>query len=356
MDKILIVDDAQINREMLRVIFEEQYEIIEASDGDEAIKQIKRHENEIVLIFLDRIMPGKSGIDVLKFMNLRGLIEHIPVIMVTGDNSVNDDVATYEYGAADIIYKPFEPAILSRRAENLIELYKKREKIDEELAERTKELEESRRQLSENNEFLVNALGSIVEFRSAESGEHVQRVSIFTRIILNYIRVNCPEYGLTTADIGIMAQAAALHDVGKIAIADSILNKPGKLTDEEFAEMKKHTIYGCEILERFHQGDSDFFKYCYEICRWHHEKYDGRGYPDGLKGEDIPIWAQAASLADCFDALVNKRVYKDAFPIETAFDMIKQGECGVFSEKMLKCFEMAQPEFTEAVIAGRKNQ
>ena len=282
-------------------------------------------------------------------MDRQGLSDKIPVIMITGDDSAESDVRAYDLGAADIIYKPFEPAVIKKRAENLMALFEKREKIEEELAQRTRALAENRRQMMKNNEFLLNALGSVVEFRSAESGEHSKRIIAFTKILLDYARVNYPEYNLTRNQIEFASAAAALHDVGKIAIADSILKKPGKLDAEEFEEMKKHTVYGCEILERFKQGESDFYKYCYEICRWHHEKYDGGGYPDGLKGEEIPVWAQAAGLADCFDALVSERVYKDAYAVDDAYNMIMNGECGEFSEKMLDCFTNSIQEFTDLV-------
>lgn len=210
-------------------------------------------------------------------------------------------------------------------------------------------MHETQQIIAKNNEFLINALGSVVEFKSMESGEHIQRVKKFTRIILKHLQVLYPEYGLTDRQVEMISQAAALHDVGKIAIPDSILDKPGRLTAEEFAEMKKHTVYGCEILERFKQEDNEFYKYCYEICRWHHEKYDGRGYPDNLVGEDIPIWAQAVSVADCFDALVSKRVYKAPYEADFAFDMICDGQCGQFSDKIIECLHAAKLEMFAAI-------
>ncbi len=348
-DLILIVDDADINRELLKEIFEEQYDILEARDGEEAIELMKRRAQDISLVFLDLVMPKKDGIEVLSFMRAGELIERIPVIMITGEATNESDYKAYEYGAADIIYKPFATPVVMRRAENLIEQYKSRVHIEEELVQRTAELRESQEKLEKNNEFLINALGSVVEFRSSESGEHIQRVKYITKVLLRYCMANYPKYGLTEQKIEMMSQAAALHDVGKIAIADSILKKPGKLTKKEFEEMKKHTTYGCDILEQFKQEDSDFYKYCYEICRWHHEKYDGKGYPDGLVGEAIPIHAQIVAVADCFDALVSKRVYKDAYATSTAYDMIYRGECGQFSDTVLDCFEMARMDLFDMV-------
>ena len=344
MGKLLIVDDSDINRGILGEIFDDTHEIMEAENGEEAIRLIDEYKDELSLIFLDLIMPKKNGLDVLEYLNDVGLIEKIPVIMITGEATAESDVKAYEYGAADIIYKPFVSKVVRRRAANLIEQYSSRRQIESELEKRTKELQESHKQLETLNESLLDALGSVVEFRSLESGEHIQRVKTYTRILLRYVKNCYPEYKLTYAQIELISKAAALHDVGKIAIPDAILNAPRKLTAEEFAEMKRHTVYGCEILERFKFDETEFYEYCYNICRWHHERADGRGYPDGLTEEETPIYCQAVGVADCFDALVSKRVYKDSMAAETAYDMIVNGECGVFSKKILKCFEMAKKQ------------
>lgn len=345
MEKILIVDDAELNREILKAIFEEQYEVLEAADGEEACHVIDTYGQDILIIFLDLRMPKKDGLEVLAHMRRSDLTDKIPVIMLTGEATAETDLKAYEYGADDVIYKPFAEKIVMRRAMNLIEQYQHRNEIESELRKRTQEVIDGQRQIEHMNVFLLNALGSVVEFRSLESGDHVKRVMGFTRIILDCIRCCYPEYRLTSREIELMAQASALHDVGKIAIPDDILKAPRKLTPEEFDEMKKHTLYGCEILERFRIVDNSFFKYCYDICRWHHEKIDGRGYPDGLSGDEIPIYCQAASIADCFDALVSKRVYKDSVDCQDAFDMIVRGECGAFSPVILDCFERSQLEF-----------
>jgi len=349
MEKILIVDDSEMNREILAEIFDEQYETMQAADGEEAIAIIDSNPKELDLIFLDLMMPKKNGLDVLAYMRRKGLLEKIPVIMITGEATVESDMKAYEYGAADIIYKPFAEKVVMRRAQNIIELYKKREKTEEELAKRTVELRKSREQLETINSELIEALGSVVEFRSLESGQHVQRVKNFTRILLKYVQSCYPEYGLTDEQIELMSAAAALHDLGKIAIPDEILNAPRRLTAAEFAEMKKHTTYGCEILEKFKFQDSDFYKYCYDIIRWHHEKADGSGYPDGLVEKDIPIYCQAVAIADCFDALSSKRVYKQAYNVYDAYNMIVAGDCGQFSEVILKCLDLAKLEMFVAI-------
>lgn len=346
--KILIADDAEINREILKDIFEEQFEVLEAANGEEAIQIIEDNKEELAVIFLDLIMPVQTGLDVLEFMTKMHYMDFLPVIMITGESTPESDEKAYEYGVSDIIYKPFSPRVVMRRTKNIIELFANRLDIEEKLEVRTRELRESREKLSKNNGFLINALSSVVEFRSLETGDHVKRVGYFTRIMLKYVRQNYPEYHLSEEDVESIVRASALHDIGKIAIPDTILMKPGKLTPYEFEEMKKHTTYGCEILEKFKQEENDFYRYCYDICRYHHEKWDGAGYPDHLAGDAIPIWAQVVAVADCFDALVSKRVYKDAFASDTAVAMIENGECGEFSPKILDCFDMAKHEFFAA--------
>ncbi len=349
---ILIADDVEVNRKMLSFIFEEQYEILEAADGVETIELLEKYGEALSLIFLDLMMPNKSGLDVLAYMSDKGYIASIPVIMITGEATAESEVKAYEYGVSDIIYKPFEPKVVMRRAQNIIELFQNRRDIEKKLEKRTRQLRESREKLERSNEFLINALSSVVEFRSLESGEHIQRVKYFTRIILRYLRDEFPEYGLTEESVHLITNASALHDLGKIAIPDSILLKPGRLTEEEFEEMKKHTTYGCELLENFKQEDNEFYQYCYDICRYHHERYDGNGYPDKLVGEDIPIWAQVVSIVDVYDALVSKRVYKAAYAVDEAVRMIRDGECGIFSPKILDCFDMAKSEFFRATEGG----
>ncbi len=356
-DTLLIADDVMINRELLKDIFEGEYKILEASNGQEAIDLLDSHKDEIAMLFLDLIMPEKNGLEVMMHMSINEMMDKIPVIMITGEATVDSDVRAYELGASDIIYKPFEPAVVLRRTKNIIELFRNRMSIENELKMRTEELYESKKKLEESNTFLINALSSVVEFRSLESGEHVKRVQKFTKIMLKYMQMLYHQYNLTDEKIELIVNAAALHDIGKIAIADNILKKPGRLTDEEYTEMKKHTIYGCQILENFKQEDNDFYRYCYDICRYHHERYDGRGYPDGLKGEEIPIWAQVVSIVDVYDALVSKRVYKDSFSIDQAITMIKTGECGTFSPKLLACFDSAKGELiseTEKEVSSNK--
>jgi len=345
---ILIADDAEINRGILKVIFEEQFNILEAADGEQTMQILDEHSEKIAMLFLDLIMPKKTGLQVMKYMREKGYTDTIPVIMITGEATAETDVKAYEYGASDIIYKPFNSRVVMRRTLNIMELFENRLNLERKLEERTQKLRDSQKKLESNNEFLVNALSSVVEFRSLESGEHIKRVKYFTRIILNYLLQYYPEYQLSKEQADLIVNASALHDLGKIAIPDNILLKPGKLTAEEFEEMKKHTIYGCSLLEKFKQEDNEFYRYCYDIVRYHHEKYDGKGYPDGLVGEDIPIWAQVVSIVDVFDALVSKRVYKIPYASDEAVRMIHDGECGAFSPKIMDCFDLARADLFNA--------
>jgi len=334
---LLIVDDVDINREMLKFIFEEQFEILEAEDGDGAIELLEEKGDQIVLMFLDVIMPGKSGLDVLEYMVEKNYMEYIPVVIITGEASVDTELKAYEYGASDIVYKPFTPKVVMRRAMNIIELFSHRIDIEKKLEKRTRQLRESREKLKKNNDFLVNALSSIAEFKGLESAEHILRVKYFTRVLLEYLADQYPEYHLAKEDVDMIVSASALHDIGKFVVPDAILMKATALTPKEQAELRKHTIYGGEILKRFGQEENEFYQYCSDICRYHHERYDGRGYPDGLKGDEIPISAQIVALADVYDALTSERCYKKAFSHDVAVQMILDGKCGSFNPMVLEC-------------------
>lgn len=330
---ILVVDDNAISREMLGMIFEKTYNIIYARTGEEAVQIIDSLGPVLSAIFLDVVMPQVDGMQILKYMHDNKLVNKIPVIMITADNSVEIQSLAYELGASDFIYKPFIPRVVSNRTKNLIELYNYKNKIED-------SLEEAQQEIKDTNEFLIDALSTVVEFRNLESGDHIKRVKTFTQIMAKCLKENCIGYNLTDADVELITRASVLHDIGKIAIPDKILLKPGKLTDEEFEEMKKHTTYGADLLQHFMRSgrDNKFYKYAQEIARSHHERYNGKGYPDGLVGDFIPISAQIVSIVDVYDALVSKRCYKDAYDIEEAFNMIKNGECGTFSDTIMDCF------------------
>ena len=347
--QILIVDDEEINRVILKEIFQEDYEIIEAVDGRDAIYKIQSRHN-LVLILLDVIMPVMDGFMVLEYMQSHNLIEKIPVILITSESVGESEGKAYSYGVADVMHKPFYPYIVKRRSKNIINLYQHKEHMEQRLKEQEEEIRAQEKEIRKGNEFIIDALSSVVEFRSAETGEHTRRIKYFTRVLLRYLVNYFPKYGLTPSQVDNIARASALHDIGKVGIPDAVLLKPGRLTDEEYETMKAHTTIGCEMLEKScRDKSSEFYRYCYEICRHHHERWDGSGYPDHLAGDDIPISAQVVSIADVYDALVSPRVYKSAFASSTAFDMIMNGECGEFSPDILECFALAKEDFFNIV-------
>ena len=328
---ILIVDDSESNRDILAEGFREDYNIIEADNGRSAV-EIINSGTQISAVFLDLIMPELDGHDVLREMGKSGIISRIPVFIVTATDADSMLTKAYDLGAVDVIKKPFILSFLRCRVDNIIELYEHRDNLESIVEQKVK-------QISHMNELMVTSLANIIEFRDGESGEHVKRISGLTKIILTDIVANYPEYYLTEEAIEKITSASILHDVGKIAIPDSILNKPGRLTAEEYEMMKLHTVKGCEILQNMTDFlDEMTYKYSYDICRHHHERWDGRGYPDGMKGDDISIWAQVVAIADVYDALISPRVYKAPFEHATAVKMIHNGECGAFNPKVLESF------------------
>ncbi len=352
-ERILIVDDEEVNRTILEVMFRSSFHIVEATNGQEAIDRLEEDPG-YVLVLLDIVMPIKDGFDVLEYMKQKGLIEQVPVILITSETIRDSEDRAYAYGIADVIHKPFYPDIVKRRAQNIIDLYQHQANMERKLKEQEVAILAKEKKIQENNEFLISALSSVVEFRSSETGEHIRRIKYFTRILLKYLAKYFPKYGITETQISEIARASALHDIGKIGIPDSILLKPGKLTAEEFETMKTHTTIGCDMLKKFKkEEDNEFYRYCYDICRYHHERWDGNGYPDHLAGDEIPIWAQVVSIVDVYDALISERVYKAAFPHTVAYEMIQNGECGQFSPDILECFELANEDFFDMVDVNR---
>lgn len=348
-EQILIVDDEEVNRVILSGVFADEYDILEAANGNEATSLLESNDS-IVLILLDVVMPELNGFGVLEYMKEHNLLDKIPVILITSETIIDSDDQAYSFGVADVMHKPFYPHIVRRRGKNIIELYQNKQYMKERLEEQEREIREQERQIRENNEFMIDALSSVVEFRSLETGEHIRRIKYFTRIMLKYLMKYFPKYGITQAQVDEIARASALHDIGKIGIPDAILLKPGRLTEEEFEVMKTHTTIGCDILDKFREKQSgDFYRYCYEICRYHHERWDGNGYPDHLKGEEIPISAHIVAIADVYDALVSPRVYKSPYANKIAYDMIMNGECGQFSPDVLECFALAKEDFFNIV-------
>ena len=329
--RILVVDDSEMNREILSEILNEEYDIIEADSGDTCIDMLRKYETGISLVLLDIVMPGMDGFGVLNYMNRHHYLEDIPVIMISSEDSTETVRRAYEMGVSDYINRPFAAGVVHRRVYNTIKLYAKQRRL---IALITNQVYEKEK----NNRMMVGILSQIVEFRNGESGSHVLNINIFTGMLLESLVQHTDKYDLSWSERLLITTASALHDIGKIGIDDKILNKPGRLTDEEFKIMQNHTIIGASILENMGSyQDEELMKVAYQICRWHHERYDGKGYPDGLKGDEIPISAQVVSLADVYDALVSERVYKKAYSHEKAIEMITNGECGCFNPILLEC-------------------
>lgn len=357
MKKILVVDDVEINRDILREILKSDYEVLEADNGRHALEIIDREEN-LVAILLDLIMPEMDGFQVLEAMQQRKLIGRIPVLVISGDTNIDVEKRCFDLGTSDFIAKPFNNIIIKRRVKNAAELFENKLHLEEKVEEQTVVLRKAFRtlqaqadRLRKTNQDIVDMLGTVVEYRNLESGEHIQRVKDYTRILAECTMEEFPEYELTDKQIDVIVAASALHDVGKITIPDRILLKPGRLTTDEFEYMKSHTLRGCELLDAIEvDWDPEYKQTSYEICRHHHERYDGKGYPDALAGEEIPLSAQLVSVADVYDALVNERCYKDAYSTDEAYHMIINGECGVFSPKLMESFRKVRRKFEKLAV------
>jgi len=343
---ILIVDDNEINRTILSDMLSSDFGIIEAKNGEEAVDILKDRNGDITIVLLDVVMPKLDGFGVLASMNANHWIENIPVVMISSESSVATMRKAFELGAIDYVNRPFDYTILRRRIMNTIVLYSKQNTLTNILVEQIKDRERE-------SKLMVSILSHIVEFRNGESGKHVQNIGIITEMLLNKLMSKTDKYNEVLGDIDVIKMASALHDIGKIGIPEEILNKPGRLTKEEFEIMKTHSAIGSEMMNNLPDcGNEKLVKYAYQICRWHHEKYDGRGYPDGLVGDNIPIAAQLVSVADVYDALCSKRCYKDAYSHEKAIEMILGGECGAFNPILMECLvELGEllPESLKAV-------
>lgn len=348
--QILIVDDSEINREILKEILKEDYRILEAANGEECLEQLERYGTGISLVLLDIVMPEMDGFEVLAAMNQNHWIEDIPVIMISSEDSDSYIRRAYEMGVSDYISCPFDAKIVYQRVLNMIKLYAKQRRL---IRLVTRQIYEKER----NNRMLIGILSQIVEFRNGESGLHVIHINLITQLLLEQLVKKTGKYQLSWEDRLLIATASALHDIGKIGIDEKILNKPGKLTKEEFEIMKTHTLIGAQMLDNLDMYRNEkLLKLAYEICHWHHERYDGKGYPDGLVGEEIPISAQVVSLADVYDALVSERVYKKAFSHEKALEMIQNGECGTFNPLLLQCMTEAQDKLKTMMEVAEKNK
>ena len=335
---ILIVDDSKFNRDILKEILGEKYNYLEAENGNQAIQMIGENIG-IDLMLLDINMPQMNGFEVLKIMKRSQCIEETPVIMISSEESVDTMREAYEMGITDYITRPFDSVIVQKRVQNTLSLYANQNNLVNVVVDQIYEKEE-------NNNIMIRILSSILGSRNSESREHILHIKTATEMMLRQLIKITDVYHLTEADIALITTASSLHDIGKIYIPEEILNKPGRLTDEEFKIMKTHSELGADIIQDMHlPQENPLVHTAWEICRWHHERWDGKGYPDGLKGEEIPISAQVVSIADVYDALTSERCYKKAFDHDTAIKMILDGQCGQFNPILLKCLKELSPRF-----------
>ena len=332
--KILIVDDSEMNRALLVDILDEQYDVAEAENGMEAISLLSRQRADFSLLLLDIMMPEMDGFEVLSCINKYHWNDTLAVIMISADDSPANIKRAYDLGAFDYISRPFDSTIVQRRISNTMLLYARQQRLEKIIAEQFHEQEK-------NNKLMISILSHIVEFRNGESGLHILHVNTITKYLLKQLVQSTDQYPLSKADISLISTASALHDIGKISISDAILNKPGRLTADEFEVMKTHSVIGADMLSDLpiEQKEVPLVKVASEICRWHHERYDGSGYPDGLKGDEIPIAAQVVALADVYDALTSERCYKKAYSHGEALKMILEGQCGAFNPTLLSCLQ-----------------
>lgn len=330
--KILIVDDSEINRAILAEVLKESFDIIEAENGQECMEILMKYENMISLVLLDIFMPVMSGFEVLTAMADKNLLDDIPVIMISSEDSDAFVRKSYDMGVVDYINRPFDAQIVFRRVFNTIKLYAKQRRL---ISLVTDQIYEKQK----NNQIMIRILSQIMGYRNGESGHHIVRINKITEILLEQLMSKEEKYDLSWSQCAMITIASALHDIGKIGISEEILNKQGKLTEKEWDIIKTHPLIGASLLEQMEAfQNEELVQTAYEICRWHHERYDGKGYPDGLKGEEIPISAQVVSLADAYDSLVSERAYKSEISHEDAVKMLLNGECGVFNPFLIQCF------------------
>ncbi|MDE6666905.1 MAG: response regulator [Clostridia bacterium] len=337
--KILIVDDSEMNREILSDMLGEEFEIMEARDGIEAVNTLRSYSVEISLVLLDIVMPKMDGLQVLAIMNSYKWIQNIPVIMISAESSSSYIGRAYELGATDYIQRPFDVAVVHRRVQNAIMLHSQQKNliglVEEQIYETQKE-----------QSLLINILSHILEYRNGESGLHVFHVHTVTEILLQNLMKMTDKYPLTPQEISLIVTASSLHDIGKIAVDVNILNKTEKLTPKEVAMLKKHVEYGEQMLKEipFHQNEP-LLRVAREVCRFHHERYDGSGYPEGLKGDDIPISAQVVAIADVYDELT----YRKEMHHDIAIESIVSGKCGSFNPLLLKVLQFSAERIRNAL-------
>lgn len=346
---ILIIDDSDYNRELLSEILKDEYKIIQAKNGSEGLKILEKQKQEIACVLLDISMSEMNGFEVMEEMNKNKWLQFLPVIIISSENS-NDFIRRgYSLGASDYIFRPYDEVVVRRRLANTVNIYSHQKKLIQIVINNVKETERL-------SDMMVSILGHTVEFRNKESNAHIKNVSLLTKIFLEELNASTEKYNFSKDQISLISRAAAIHDIGKVSIPDEVINKPGKLTDKEFDLMKTHTTVGAKMLDSIKEYKNEpLVKISYKICRWHHERYDGNGYPDGLFADQIPIEAQVVSLADVYDALTSDRCYKKAFSHDKAIKMILHNECGVFNPDLMLVLIKIQDTLEKKLLTEKKS-
>lgn len=358
MKKLLVADQTEINRSILYSIFASQFELLQADGSEFAYQLLLEHHDEISMVLIHESIAARFTPEAVRTLSSLKIFDYIPVILILDSQSSHINKHHLSVPFCDVLNSPINPYIAKKRIANLIELFSTRTEMEDLVNAQTKKILEQNQRLKNQqkkintiNNDMLDTLSTVIEYRDVESGRHIHRIRRFTEALLRVFAERYPKYGLTEEKIELISSASSIHDIGKIAIPDSILLSPRRLTYDEFRIMKQHTIKGCEILEQLDAVEkNEYYRYCYDICRYHHEKWDGLGYPDGISGDRIPIWAQVVSMADCYDALTSERPYKTAFSHEQAVEMIRNGACGAFSDEMMECFTIVLPEFKALAI------
>lgn len=340
---ILVAGDDGENRKLLSEPLEDSYDIIEVEDGKQVLAEIQRRRNELAALLLDWNIPLVSAYQILQVMQSKGMMEQIQVFITTVESDPEIDSKVYSLGAVAVICKPYGLAMIRKQILSRLENAAELKRLQKELAQKEKQVEESQKKLDGFYDSLLDAIGAVMEYRISESDQHVKRIKGFARILAVAYRNEFPDCGLNEDEINRIVRGSVIHDLGKIAVPDAVLLNPAKLTEDEKQILKSHTTKGEEIMQLLREvQDEEQFRVSSEICRWHHERYDGKGYPDGLEGDEIPLSAQIVSIVDVYDELVSERIFKKPVDKETAFRKIMSGECGVFAPKLLQCFEASK--------------
>ncbi|MDE6952094.1 MAG: HD domain-containing protein [Lachnospiraceae bacterium] len=352
-DTILILEDDEQSRKRLEEILRGKYKIQAVTNEREGVEILRKQTAILAAVLVNIMIPARDGFKVMEWLSEKKFLSRIPFIMLTTDMTVELEKKGYECGAVGSVKKPFYPEVVKQLVENMIGVFQYKQQLEVMVKNQTEKLQKQNAMLKvmaekqrHAKEVLITSLSNIVEFRNLESEQHIKRVRELTMCLGTSVMKLYPEYKLTEEKLDTIALAASLHDIGKIVIPDNIILKAGKLTEDEYEVIKSHTTKGAEIIEKvIHLENKEFCDYAYDIARHHHEKYDGNGYPDGLKGEEISIAAQIVSLVDAYDALTSKRIYKAAYSTDKAYQMIITGQSGVFSSKLLKAFTEAKGDF-----------